>query len=438
MRQSDQANCQGGGRRQVFWRRLLGWGGAVIGAVLVGSIPTGTAHQPITTQVMFNREIIRILDRNCLACHSPGHLKADIPLTTYRQARPWAKAIKEEVLERRMVPFQVVKGYGEFRNPYSLTQREQELLLSWIEGGAPKGDEKDYPQASIRARLRGEWLAGKEPDHWLPIPEAVRIPAGMAHLDRCVVVEAGNKAPFWVEQFDFQPGNREVVSRADYFLAPAGRAGGDPCGWPTARLAPIGNWVPGAVTTPLPPGMGYRIPAGARLVIRLRYQGIDRETTDQSRLGWHLMPGTTPGPAPLAVGHQRLAGPAGIALQDGERQRRVSFSEEIRQERQAIGLRPLLFPYATSIEVKLERPDGASEVLLVARGYHYDWQPAYHFKQPVQLPRGSRLHVIAYLDNSAENPALAERTRRRVLFREPLLELISAPRAVSPTTAYSN
>lgn len=435
MRLSDRREGQRGTQRPVIWRRLLGWGGAVIGAVLVGSIPTGTAHQPITTQVMFNREIIRILDRNCLACHSPGHLKADIPLTTYRQARPWAKAIKEEVLEHRMVPFQVVKGYGEFRNPYSLTQREQELLLSWIEGGAPKGDEKDYPQASIRSRLRGESIKGKEPDRWLPFPDVIRIPAGPANLDRCVVLEAGNQGPVWVEQFDFQPGNREVVSRADYYLVPSGKAGGDPCSWSTARLAPIGNWVPGAVSAPLPEGMGYRIPTKARVVIHLRYQGVDRETTDQSRLGWHIKRDGVPA---LGVGHQRLSGPAVVALPAGERQRRVSFTEEIREERQAIGLRPLLFPYATSIEVKLDRPDNTSEVLLVARGYRHDWQPAYHFKQPVRLPRGSRLTVIAYLDNSEENPALAELPRRRVRFREPLLELISAPHVAPAATAYSN
>ena len=425
----------GGERRPRTRRRLLGWGGAVIGSVLVGSIPTGTAHQPITTQVMFNREIIRILDRNCLACHSPGHIKADIPLTTYRQARPWAKAIKEEVLEHRMVPFQVVKGYGEFRNPYSLTQREQELLLSWIEGGAPKGDEKDYPQAAIRSRLRGEWVDGMEPDRWLQVPDVIRIPAGEAAVDRCVVLKVGNPTPVWVERFDFQPGNREVLSRADYYLVPEGRAAGNPCAWPPGRWAPIGNWVPGAVSTPLPPGMGYRLPTAARVVLRLRYRGIDRETTDQSRLGWHASRQATP---PLAVGHRLLAGSQATTLPPGERQRRLSFNEEIRQDRQAIGLRPLLFPYASSIEVKLTRPDGSSEVLLVARGYRYDWQPTYYFKRPVPLPRGSRLSVIAYLDNSDENPALRESPRQSVLFREPLLELISAPGEAASTTAYSN
>jgi hypothetical protein len=419
------------------WRRVLGWGGAIVGAVLVGSIPSGTAHQPITTQVMFNREVIRILERNCLSCHSPGQIKADIPLTTYRQARPWAKAIKEEVLERRMVPFQVVKGYGEFRHSYSLAQREQELLLSWIEGGAPKGDEKDYPQASIRARLRGEWVHGREPDRWFPLPEEIRIPAGQPITERCLVLEAGNNAPVWAQQFNFQPGNGEVVSRAEFYLVPRGKRGGrggNPCLWPVDRLTPIGHWVPGAVPTAVPAGMGYQIPAAARLVVRLRYQGIDRETTDRSRFGWHLLSGGSP---PLAVDHQLLGGSSGVSLEAGAHQQKLSRIEEIAEERQAIALRPFLFPYASSLEVTLTRPNGTREVLLVARGYRYDWQPAYYFKRPILLPRGSQLTLTAYLDNSEENQALGESPRRRVNFRAPLLELISAPTAL-PSPSYSN
>ncbi|HMY73621.1 MAG TPA: hypothetical protein PLQ88_17525, partial [Blastocatellia bacterium] len=93
-------------RRRFFIAALI----AACGFFL--SARTGSSHDPITTKVMFNKEVIRILQRNCLGCHAPNKIKSDIPLTTYEEARPWAKAIKEEVLEKRMMPFQAVKGYG--------------------------------------------------------------------------------------------------------------------------------------------------------------------------------------------------------------------------------------------------------------------------------------------------------------------------------------
>jgi len=62
-------------------------------------------------------------------------------LATYEEARPWAKAIREEVLERRMPPWGAVKGFGEFRNDASLSEREIEVLANWVEGGAPQGED---------------------------------------------------------------------------------------------------------------------------------------------------------------------------------------------------------------------------------------------------------------------------------------------------------
>ena len=63
-----------------------------------------------------------------------------MPLTTYAEARPWAKAIKHQVLTRRMPPWGAVKGFGAFRNDRSLSLPEIALISSWVEGGAPEGD----------------------------------------------------------------------------------------------------------------------------------------------------------------------------------------------------------------------------------------------------------------------------------------------------------
>src|SRR6185503_11851792 len=93
-----------------------------------------SAHEPITTKVRFNKEVVRILERSCLGCHKPGGVA--MSLATYEEARPWAKAIKEEILEKRMPPWRAMKGYGEFRNEPSLTQRDIDLLVNWVEGGA--------------------------------------------------------------------------------------------------------------------------------------------------------------------------------------------------------------------------------------------------------------------------------------------------------------
>ena len=96
------------------------------------------AHEPITTKLTWTQEISRIIYKRCASCHHEGGTA--FSLMTYDEARPWAKAIREEVLERRMPPWGAVEGVGAFRDDPSPTALEIEMLVSWVEGGAPEGD----------------------------------------------------------------------------------------------------------------------------------------------------------------------------------------------------------------------------------------------------------------------------------------------------------
>jgi len=94
------------------------------------------AHDPIGTKVTWGREIAPIVQARCVTCHSAGG-RAPMALTTYQEARPWARAIREEVLTRRMPKWHVVRGYGDFSNDPSLSAFEIALIAAWVDGGAP-------------------------------------------------------------------------------------------------------------------------------------------------------------------------------------------------------------------------------------------------------------------------------------------------------------
>jgi len=106
--------------------------------VAVLCCPATEAHEVITTKITWGREISRVFNRRCLGCHHDGGSAFD--LSSYEQVRPWAEAIKQEVLERRMPPWGAVKGFGDFRDEGGLTEMEIAVISSWIEGGAPRGD----------------------------------------------------------------------------------------------------------------------------------------------------------------------------------------------------------------------------------------------------------------------------------------------------------
>ena len=107
-------------------------------ALIVGASISLSAHDVFSTKITWSREISRIVDKRCGSCHRDGG--SSFALTTFEQARPWAKAIKEEVLERRMPPFGAVKGFGDLSDDQALTQEEIHLIADWVEGGSPEGD----------------------------------------------------------------------------------------------------------------------------------------------------------------------------------------------------------------------------------------------------------------------------------------------------------
>lgn len=102
------------------------------------------AHDPITTKLTWSKEISRVVYARCLTCHRPNG--SAFSLATYDEARPWAKGIRDEVLNRRMPPWDPVKGVGDFRGDASLSLPELDLIVNWVEGGAPEGEPAYLPQ----------------------------------------------------------------------------------------------------------------------------------------------------------------------------------------------------------------------------------------------------------------------------------------------------
>ena len=171
------------------------------------------SHNPTTTTVLFNREITTLLQRKCVQCHADGKLA--MPLITFAQTRPWAEAIKEETLSRRMPPWPAERGFGAYSNDIGLTPREFEFLISWIDGGVPEGTD---PAPALVDHA----------DHWtLGMPDVVASPAAASPVEarsapafRRVTIDTGLARDAWIRAIDFKPDAR--VTRAAFFSVDGG------------------------------------------------------------------------------------------------------------------------------------------------------------------------------------------------------------------------
>ena len=99
-------------------------------------------------QVTFYRDVLPILQNRCQECHRQGQM-APMAFSTYQQTRPWAKAIREAVLTRKMPPWFADPCCGKFSNDRSLTAAERDTLARWADSGAQQGRESDAPPPKI-------------------------------------------------------------------------------------------------------------------------------------------------------------------------------------------------------------------------------------------------------------------------------------------------
>src|SRR6202163_4554809 len=123
------------------------------------------ATPALTAEITFNKDVLPILQKNCQICHRPGEI-GPMPLLTYEGTRPWAKAIKAAVLNKKMPPWFADPLYGHFSNDRRLRDQDVRQIVAWVDAGAPEGDANDKP-APIR------WTDGWNirPDEIFQMPE---------------------------------------------------------------------------------------------------------------------------------------------------------------------------------------------------------------------------------------------------------------------------
>ncbi len=133
---------------------------------------------------------------------------------TYQEARPWAESIKQQVLTRRMPPWNAVKGFGEFKNDHGLAQEDIQIIAEWVEGGAPQGNplylpsKPDFSVAKTQGAVEKR-IALSGPTVLKQPVEAIAIePTQIPSTDSLQVVAQrpdGSTEPLiWIEKFNPQ------------------------------------------------------------------------------------------------------------------------------------------------------------------------------------------------------------------------------------------
>ena len=335
------------------------------------------AHETLTTTVLFDREIVRILDKHCVMCHTENG--PSFPLETYEQTWLEGRKVRADVIARHMPPWSAVPGYGQFANDNSLTLRETQFMVSWVEGLGPRNSGTVFTNVVDSTGPRQAVRAKAEFGHWqLGMPSVTRqlqpitIDAGQPNSMKQSVLDLGLTTERRIRGLEYMPGDRRVVRAVFFTVQETGQ-------W-------IGSWTPWYGFTEAPANTTYRLPAGAHLIAEIHYRSAKERVVERGTLGVFFA--DKPAASTLSD----------LVLDAKATSRADRFRAEVTlpADMHAAALRIEPAPSMKSVEISERRADGTTQVLLFAKDIPADWPTPYIFKDPILLRRGSVLSVTAY------------------------------------------
>jgi hypothetical protein len=397
-------------RKQAYLSEVLQELAAGARVSVAATEPAGTPLPASVTEraaeVTFCRDIAPLLQAHCTTCHRPGEV-GPFALTSFEEARKHARQIVAVTESGLMPPWKPERGVGHFRDERSLTPRERELLAHWAAAGTPEGDPNDLPPAD---EFAVGWRLG-EPDLVIEMPEAFDIPPDGPDIYQYFVIPSGLYEDRMVAAVEFRPGNPRVVHHASFAYDTSGEArkldddepglGYQRFGGPGFRpTGSLGGWAAGVTPRRLPQGTGRRIERDCDLVMQVHYHPTGKPERDQSKLGlFFAQRSTRQEVIELPLANMQLDIPPGAA------RHRHATSYTLPVEVTVLGAAPHMHLLGREMRAAATLPDGRVVPLISIRQWDFNWQDTYIYSHPLRLPRGTRIDVEAYFDNSSGNPA---------------------------------
>ncbi len=385
------------------------------------------------SRLTFSHDVAPILYQHCVTCHHPGDI-APMSLLTYKDARPWAAAMKEAVTSRKMPPWLADPAIGHWSNDSRLSDAEIQTIRDWVSGPKLEGDPKEMPPVPA---FPDGWKIGK-PDIVLAIPEQ--------HLDATgpdqytyINVPTNFKEDRWIVAAELRPGNRKVVHHAHVFVSSGSEAQAkkaddaaaaygrwirvqqgslewvrpeapvidNGCSVDDNGLFPgtkssdlqslISSYLPGRAPDVYPEGTARKIPAGATLNFQIHYsRTTQKPETDATSVG--LILAKSP---PRQISRRIDLSNQMFLIPAGDPDHEVSECHTFHKPVLLTSLTPHMHLRGKSMRIVASLPDGTKRDLLSVPSYDFNWQFTYRAKEPIYLPAGSRIEVFAKFDNSA-------------------------------------
>ena len=389
------------------WRRLF-----VVGALV--ALPTSAAFaQAAASPPTFTRDVAPILQAKCESCHRPNSI-APMSLVTFEEARPWARSIRARVSARQMPPWHIDKTVGiqHFANDRSLSDREIDTIVRWVNGGAPKGDPRHMPPP-VKWPDEAVWnyapLFG-EPDLVIKSPAYTQKGDAQDAWYK-PVVPTGLTEPRWVRAIEIRPSTVKGRRITHHALArlqqdePKEQASNDE----EEEVGPglFMEWAVGKQGEIMRPNSGKLMLPGSKIIFDIHYHAVGEDITDSVELGIYFYPkGQEPTHRQvLGLFHAINGGSRGLDIPPNT----VTTHQGVfvmKKGGRIENFQPHMHLRGKGMMMEAILPTGTTEVLSLVSNYQFNWHNNYVYADEAAplLPKGTVLRFTSWHDNTKDNP----------------------------------
>jgi mono/diheme cytochrome c family protein len=356
------------------------------GAALLSAATSGGAAPT------YSKDVAKILNNRCVECHRAGEI-GPMAFTSYKEVRPWAKAIRASVATGKMPPWLADPHHGSFKNDRRLSEKEVATISAWAAAGAPEGNPADLPPLP---KFETGWNIGK-PDQVFDIGTDVEVPPEGTVAYKYFRVPTNFTEDKWIQAAEIRPDKREVVHHIIVFIQEPGAKGNAAANGEGGSL--LVGWAPGDPAMVLEPGTARLVKAGSTLLFQVHYTTNGKSVKDRSYIGVKY--------ASEVPKHRALTGRAlnfGFRIPPGAPNHEVKASWTAKEDVDLVGLMPHMHVRGKAFKYTVIYPDGKEEVILNVPKYDFNWQLSYELAKPIHLPKGTRIDCVAHYDNSPNNP----------------------------------
>jgi tetratricopeptide (TPR) repeat protein/mono/diheme cytochrome c family protein len=384
----------------------------------VAAVTTEPAQSSSTQGIAnpnWSHDVAPILYKNCVTCHHPGGA-GPFSLLTYADARRWGAQVVTVTQSRYMPPWLPEPGHGDFADNRRLPDADLATLRKWLQAGMQEGSPKEAPTAPT---YDSAWQMGK-PDLILKQAQPFTLPAGGTDVFRNFVLPYPLKDGHFIRAMEIHPSGgqsaAQVVHHANILIDRTGsfrlqHSAGWQGGIPGMEiLLDAGNtfdpdshflfWKPDTPTLVEPEGMPWRLDPGNDLILNIHLKPSGKSEVIDTEIGLYFTD-QPPTKQPMLL---QLDRDDALDIPAGDARFVVEDSLKLPVDVEALGVYPHAHYLGKDMQAWATLPNGQKKWLVWIRDWDIDRQSVYRYRQPVQLPKGTVVHMRYTYDNSAANP----------------------------------